>query len=61
MIFFSGTSGDTGSAAMEAVRGLDQIDIIVLLPKGRITAIQELQMTTVIEKNVHTYAGHLLF
>ena len=42
---------------MEAVRGLANMDIIVLLPAGRITKIQELQMTTVVEDNVHTFAG----
>ncbi|XP_053315355.1 threonine synthase-like 2 [Spea bombifrons] len=51
-----GTSGDTGSAAIEAVRGIKNIDIIVLLPQGRCTKVQELQMTTVIEDNVHVFA-----
>ncbi|XP_064622944.1 threonine synthase-like 2 [Lineus longissimus] len=50
-----GTSGDTGSAALEAVRGLKWIDTIVLLPKGRCSRIQELMMTTVIEENCHIY------
>lgn len=50
-----GTSGDTGSAAIESIRGLDCMDIVVLLPQGRCTKIQELQMTTVIEDNVHVY------
>lgn len=50
-----GTSGDTGSAAIEGVRGRKGIDIVVLLPNGRCTQIQELQMTTVIEDNVHVY------
>lgn len=50
-----GTSGDTGSAAIEGVRGRANMDIVVLLPKGRCTAIQELQMTTVLEDNVHVY------
>ncbi|KAM4810302.1 threonine synthase-like 2 [Rhinophrynus dorsalis] len=51
-----GTSGDTGSSAIESVRGIKNIDIIVLLPFGRCTKIQELQMTTVIEDNVHVFA-----
>ncbi|KAG8591141.1 hypothetical protein GDO81_000059 [Engystomops pustulosus] len=51
-----GTSGDTGSAAIESVRGIPNIDITVLLPHGRCTEIQERQMTTVIEDNVHVYA-----
>lgn len=51
-----GTSGDTGSSAIAAVKGSEMMDIIVLLPKGRCTEIQELQMTTVQEKNVHVFA-----
>ncbi|XP_070539628.1 threonine synthase-like 2 [Ptychodera flava] len=51
------TSGDTGSAAIESVRGLEWIDIVVLLPQGRITKIQELMMTTVLDDNVHVMAG----
>ncbi|KAK7055046.1 Threonine synthase-like 2 [Halocaridina rubra] len=50
-----GTSGDTGSAAIEGVKGRKGIDIIVLLPNGRCTKIQELQMTTVLADNVHVY------
>ncbi|CAL4065950.1 unnamed protein product [Meganyctiphanes norvegica] len=50
-----GTSGDTGSAAIESIRGLECMDIVVLLPHGRCTKVQELQMTTVIEDNVHVY------
>ena len=52
-----GTSGDTGSAAISAVRGLSMIDIIVLLPKGRCTKIQQLQMTTVKDENIHNFVG----
>ncbi|XP_044143396.1 threonine synthase-like 2 isoform X1 [Bufo gargarizans] len=51
-----GTSGDTGSAAIEGVRGIPNIDITVLLPHGRCTEIQERQMTTVIEDNVHVFS-----
>lgn len=50
------TSGDTGSAAMEAVRGLDRIDIVVLYPHGRTTEVQRRQMTTLEEPNVHAVA-----
>ncbi|XP_072623217.1 threonine synthase-like 2 isoform X3 [Vulpes vulpes] len=50
-----GTSGDTGSAAIESVQGAKNIDIIVLLPKGHCTKIQELQMTTVLRENVHVF------
>ena len=54
-----GTSGDTGSSAIEAVRQFDNISIVVLYPKGRgISLLQELQMTTVGEtdKNVKVIA-----
>ncbi|KFQ06336.1 Threonine synthase-like 2, partial [Haliaeetus albicilla] len=53
-----GTSGDTGSSAIESVRGQKNMDIFVVLPKGFCTEIQELQMTTVIEDNVHVFAAH---
>ena len=51
-----GTSGDTGSSAIEAVRSLSNVSIAVLYPKGRgISLLQELQMTTVgeVEPRVH--------
>ncbi|XP_017713074.1 PREDICTED: threonine synthase-like 2 isoform X5 [Rhinopithecus bieti] len=51
----NGTSGDTGSAAIESVKGAKNVDIIVLLPKGHCTKIQELQMTTVLKENVHVF------
>ncbi|XP_054533975.1 threonine synthase-like 2 isoform X3 [Pan troglodytes] len=51
----NGTSGDTGSAAIESVQGAKNMDIIVLLPKGHCTKIQELQMTTVLKQNVHVF------
>ena len=60
VIVYIGTSGDTGSAAISAVRGLSQIDIIVLLPKNRCTKIQQLQMTTVHDANVHNFVGKLI-
>ncbi|XP_054557792.1 threonine synthase-like 2 isoform X2 [Talpa occidentalis] len=50
-----GTSGDTGSAAIESVQGAKNVDIIVLLPKGHCSRIQELQMTTVLRENVHVF------
>ncbi|XP_014430039.2 threonine synthase-like 2 [Pelodiscus sinensis] len=52
-----GTSGDTGSAAIESVRGESSMDIFVLLPKDLCSQIQELQMTTVIEENVHVFTA----
>ena len=40
------TSGDTGSAAIAGVAGMENIKIFILYPKGRISSLQELQMTT---------------
>lgn len=50
------TSGDTGSAAIEACKGRHNISIIILHPKGRTSDIQRRQMTTVIDHNVHNIA-----
>ncbi len=50
------TSGDTGSAAIEACRGRDRIDIVVLHPAGRVSEVQRRQMTTVLEPNVRNVA-----
>ncbi len=50
------TSGDTGSAAIAGVHGLSAIDIFVMYPNGRVSELQELQMTTVADANVHCLA-----
>jgi threonine synthase len=50
------TSGDTGSAAIEAFRGRDTTDIFILHPKGRTSDVQRRQMTTVLDANVHNIA-----
>ena len=50
------TSGDTGSAAIEAFRGRDTTDIFILHPQGRTSSVQRLQMTTVLDANVHNIA-----
>lgn len=50
------TSGDTGSAAVEAFRGLDQVDIFILFPEGRVSEVQRRQMTSVGAENVHAIA-----
>lgn len=50
------TSGDTGSAAIDALAGRDKIDIFMLHPKGRVSDVQRRQMTTVLAPNVHNIA-----
>ena len=50
------TSGDTGSAAIEAFRGLPGVDVFILFPHGRVSAVQRRQMTTPAEPNVHALA-----
>jgi threonine synthase len=52
------TSGDTGSAAISGVRGKERISIFMLHPKGRVSPIQERQMTSVLDANVHNIAVH---
>jgi threonine synthase len=54
------TSGDTGSAAIEAFRGLDAVDVFILYPHERVSEVQRRQMTTPTEGNVHALAmtGH---
>lgn len=50
------TSGDTGGAAVEAFKGLDQVDIVILFPEGRVSDVQRRMMTTVDAANVHAVA-----
>lgn len=47
------TSGDTGSAAIYGLRGKKDISVFILYPNGRVSPIQEAQMTTVSDENVH--------
>lgn len=47
------TSGDTGSAAIYGVRGKKDASVFILFPKGRVSPIQQAQMTTVLDPNVH--------
>ena len=50
------TSGDTGSAAIDAVAGRDNVEIFMLHPSGRVSDVQRRQMTTVLAPNVHNIA-----
>jgi threonine synthase len=50
------TSGDTGSAAIYGLRGKKDVSVFILHPKGRVSPIQEAQMTTVLDSNVHNLA-----
>ncbi|MEM9716919.1 MAG: threonine synthase, partial [Pseudomonadota bacterium] len=50
------TSGDTGSAAMEAFKGLDAVDVFIMYPDGRVSEVQRRQMTTPPDINVHALA-----
>ena len=50
------TSGDTGGAAIEAFRGSPRVDVAILFPEGRVSAVQRRMMTTPTEPNVHAIA-----
>ena len=47
------TSGDTGAAAVQALGGLERLQLVVLLPEGRISDVQRAQMTRGIPDSVH--------
>jgi threonine synthase len=50
------TSGDTGSAAIHGARGRDRMNIFIMHPRGRTSPLQEKQMTSVLDANVHNLA-----
>ena len=50
------TSGDTGSAAIEALRGRPSVDVVMLHPHGRVSDVQRRQMTTVTDSNIRNVA-----
>ncbi len=56
MNILGATSGDTGSAAIYGVRGKERINIFIIHPHKRVSAIQELQMTSVVDENVFNMA-----
>jgi len=47
------TSGDTGSAAIEACRDREGIELVMLHPRGRVSEVQRRQMTTIASANIH--------
>ncbi len=55
-VILGATSGDTGSAALEAFRGRNMVDIFILYPDGRVSPVQEQQMTSVIADGAHAVA-----
>ena len=52
------TSGDTGSAAIAGVRGKRNINIYIMFPEGKTSPLQELQMTSILDDNVHNIGIH---
>lgn len=50
------TSGDTGSAAIDALAGREHVDVFMLHPAGRVSEVQRRQMTTVLAPNIHNIA-----
>ena len=56
ILVLGATSGDTGSAAIEACRGREGIDVVILYPDGGVSEVQRRQMTTVVDANVHCVA-----
>lgn len=61
MNILGATSGDTGSAAIYGVRGKRGINIFIMHPHGKVSPVQELQMTTVTDQNVFNLAIHGTF
>ena len=52
-VILGATSGDTGSAALEAFQGRGAIDVFVLFPDGRVSPVQQRQMTSVMADGLH--------
>ncbi|MEP3275361.1 MAG: threonine synthase [Stappiaceae bacterium] len=50
------TSGDTGGAAIDAFKGRDRTDMFIMFPNGRVSPVQQRQMTTITDENVHALA-----
>lgn len=56
ILVLGATSGDTGSAAIQACRGRAGMDVVILFPDGAVSEVQRRQMTTVPDGNVHAVA-----
>ena len=56
MTVIGATSGDTGSAAIDALAGRDRVEVFMLHPAGRVSDVQRRQMTTVLAPNIHNIA-----
>ena len=52
-VILGATSGDTGSAALQAFQNIDSVDIFILFPNGRVSAIQQRQMTSLAGLGAH--------
>merc|ERR1712166_331839 len=50
------TSGDTGGAAIEGLRGKKGVQVCIMHPAGKVAKLQQLQMTSVLDANVHNLA-----
>ena len=50
------TSGDTGAAAVEAFKGLESVNLFILYPEGRISDVQQRQITYTNQKNIHAFS-----
>jgi threonine synthase len=55
-VILGATSGDTGSAALEAFKGREAVDIFILFPEGRVSPVQQRQMTSVVAAGAHAVA-----
>ena len=56
LTIIAATSGDTGAAAIEALKNCRHVDVVVLHPAGRVTNVQRRMMTTVDRPNIHNFA-----
>ena len=56
VVIVGATSGDTGSAAIEAFKGLDSVEVFIMYPDGAVSDVQRRQMTTATENNVNALA-----